>query len=72
MNTENANANTNGIASGEVIYVTDLQQQQHIQPNQNITDIFFESDIKGLRTLTTTLVAITVRKDQFNNLNRNW
>lgn len=45
MNTENANANTNGIASGEVIHVTDLQQQQHIQPNQNITDIFFESDI---------------------------
>lgn len=45
MNTENANANTNGIAWGEVIRVTDLQQQQHIQPNQNTTDIFFESDI---------------------------
>lgn len=45
MNTENANVNTNGIESGEVIHVTDLQEQHHSQPNQNIIDIFFESDI---------------------------
>lgn len=45
MNTENANVNTNGIESGEVIHVTDLQEQHYSQPNQNIIDIFFESDI---------------------------